>query len=83
MTGGRPSVWSAGEPRRLSALASPVRIELVGVLQTRGPSSIREMALALDRPADGLYHHVRILLKAGLLVEKDRQIGRASCRERV
>jgi DNA-binding transcriptional ArsR family regulator len=57
----------------LSALASPVRIELVGVLQTCGPSSIRDLARELDRPADGLYHHVRILLKAGLVVEQDRR----------
>jgi hypothetical protein len=79
MTGGRPKLWSVGEPRRLSALASPVRIELVGAFQTRGPSSIRELSVELGRPADGLYHHVRILLKAGLIVETSRRkVGRQS-----
>ncbi len=72
-------MWSVGEPRRLSALASPLRIELVGALQTRGPSSIRELADELGRPADGLYHHLRILLKAGLVVETSRRkVGRRS-----
>ena len=66
-----------GEPRRLAALASPLRIEIVGALQTHGPSSIRELAAELDRPADGLYHHVRILLRAGLVIESDRRkVGR-------
>src|SRR5262249_31056625 len=68
-----PNVTCVKEPRRVSALASPLRIELVGVLQTHGPSSIRELAVHLARPADGLYHHVRILMKAGMVVEKSRR----------
>jgi DNA-binding transcriptional ArsR family regulator len=77
MKQGRPGVWSVSEPRRLAALASPLRIEIVGGLQTHGPSSIRELATELGRPADGLYHHLRILLKAGLVIESDRRkVGR-------
>ncbi len=73
----RPKLISVKEPRRVAALASPLRIELVGALQTHGPSSIRELALHLDRPADGLYHHVRTLMKAGIVVEKSqRKSGR-------
>src|SRR5437660_10995195 len=56
-----------------AALASPVRIELIGALQTHGPSSIRELATNMGRPADGLYHHVRILLAAGVLREDGRR----------
>jgi DNA-binding transcriptional ArsR family regulator len=73
MPGGRPRVWVVGEPRRLSALASPLRIELVGILQTLGPSSIRQLASELDRSPDSLYHHVRLLLKAGVLLETARR----------
>jgi predicted ArsR family transcriptional regulator len=62
----------AGEAR-LAALASPVRIELIGALQTHGPSSIRELANRLGRPADGLYHHVRLLLAAGVFREEGRR----------
>jgi len=58
-------------------LTSPVRIELIGALQTRGPSSIRELAAQMNRPADGLYHHVRLLLQAGVVRQTDeRKRGR-------
>jgi DNA-binding transcriptional ArsR family regulator len=65
------------EPRRLQALASPLRMEIIGALRTDGPRSIRELAGQLDKPADGLYHHVRTLLKAGIVVEREqRKVGR-------
>lgn len=62
---------------RLATLASPLRIELIGALQTHGPASIRELATRMERPADGLYHHVRLLQKAGVVrVESERKVGR-------
>ena len=54
-------------------LASPLRAEIIGHLQTDGPQSIRELASRLARPASGLYHHVRLLERSGLLVEKARR----------
>jgi DNA-binding transcriptional ArsR family regulator len=52
-------------------------MELIGALRTHGPASIRELAAQLDRPADGLYHHLRTLLKAGIVVEREqRKVGR-------
>jgi predicted transcriptional regulator len=62
------TVRSGGDADRVGALTSPVRIEMIGILQTHGPSSIRELAVRLGRPADGLYHHVRTLLRAGMRV---------------
>jgi Helix-turn-helix domain len=60
-----------------AVLASPVRIELIGALQTHGPTSIRELARYMSRPADGLYHHVRLLLQAGVIRQTDeRKTGR-------
>src|SRR5580704_8847173 len=73
----QPKSSCASEPSQLAALASPLRLELIGALGTHGPASIRELAAQLDRPADGLYHHVRTLLKAGILVERgQRKVGR-------
>jgi DNA-binding Lrp family transcriptional regulator len=64
-------------PAQLKALASPIRIELVGQFQSHGPMAIRELAEKTGRPADGLYHHVRQLLKVGILKEAEsRRIGR-------
>jgi DNA-binding transcriptional ArsR family regulator len=54
-------------------LASPLRAEIIGHLQTEGPLSIRQLATHLSRPANGLYHHVSLLAKAGLLLEKERR----------
>jgi DNA-binding transcriptional ArsR family regulator len=71
------STAGVSDQRRLRALGSPLRIELIGVLRTLGPASIRELAAELDRPADGLYHHVRLLLKAGIVAEQaPRKHGR-------
>jgi DNA-binding transcriptional ArsR family regulator len=53
---------------QLKALISPVRQELVDTLQSLGTASITELAEQLGRPADGLYYHVRALVKAGLVV---------------
>jgi len=72
-----PAIHRVRGEKSLALLASPVRIELIGALQTHGPSSIRELARHVDRPADGLYHHVRKLLKAGALRETEpRKVGR-------
>jgi predicted ArsR family transcriptional regulator len=62
---------------QMRALASPVRIEIVGVFQSHGAMAIRELAEKLSRPADGLYHHVRQLQKAGILqVSQMRRVGK-------
>ncbi len=58
----------------LRSLGSPTRLAIIGALRALGPSSIRELAVYLERPADGLYYHVRNLERAGLVevVEKRR-----------
>ncbi len=64
-------------PAALGVLTSPIRLEIVGVLQTQGPCAIREMAAYMDRPADGLYHHVRKLERAGVVhVAENRRVGK-------
>src|SRR5262245_47733719 len=52
----------------VAALASPVRQEIIDTLEALGGATIAELAGALGRPADGLYYHVRRLVRAGLLV---------------
>src|SRR5689334_1813461 len=55
---------------QIAALASPVRQEIVDMVQASGPLSVAELAGLLGRPADGLYYHVKALAKVGLLVER-------------
>ena len=59
-------------PAALAALASPVRQEIVDTIEALGgQASVADLARQLGRPADGLYYHVRSLIRAGVL-EGDR-----------
>lgn len=55
--------------KALAALSSPVRLEILGELKAVGPCAIRDLAARMDRPADGLYHHIKALIKAGAVVQ--------------
>lgn len=57
---------------QIRALASPVRQGIVDALEAVGPASVAELAEVLDAPADGLYYHLRILKRRGLVVEHPR-----------
>jgi predicted transcriptional regulator len=67
---------------QIRALASPVRQDLVDAVVSEGPCTIAELAERVGRPADALYHHVRRLVAAGLLVEESvrRAAGRPAVR---
>jgi hypothetical protein len=63
--------------RQLKSLSSPIRQEIVDTVNALGTCSVPEIAAALNRPADGVYYHVRALRKSGLLVAAGtRQNGR-------
>jgi DNA-binding transcriptional ArsR family regulator len=59
--------------RELGALVSPLRVEIVELLQARGPSSIAELARELSRTPHSLYYHVHALARARLLIERERR----------
>jgi len=62
--------WQVDEPAQIELLASPIRQEIVDTLGALGgPVSAAELALQLGRHADGLYYHLGLLGKAGLIVE--------------
>lgn len=57
-------------PAEIRLIASPVRQEIVDTLEALGGSApVAAIAAALGRPSDGLYYHLRILVKGGLLEE--------------
>ena len=59
-------------PRQVAlrkALASPQRLELVGLFVELKPMSISDMAARSGRPATSLYHHVKVLEESGVLVK--------------
>jgi DNA-binding transcriptional ArsR family regulator len=55
-------------PKQIAALKAPTRQEILDVLAPMGEASIAELAAALGRPADALYHHIHILQKVGLVL---------------
>lgn len=69
----RPNWVPIARPAQLKALASPLRQELIDVLESGGPASVAELAERLGRPADSLYFHLRVLQKVGLLAQEERR----------
>lgn len=58
------------DPKRIQVLASPVRHEIVDTLSALGGGvSVARLAEHLGRHADGLYYHLRLLKRAGLVEE--------------
>lgn len=57
-----------GQPRQIAALASPMRLAIVDALEGAGPCSVAELAAVIGARPDGLYYHLRILKRCGLIV---------------
>jgi predicted ArsR family transcriptional regulator len=53
--------------RQIEALASGPRQAVVDHLDALGPLSVAQLARLLGRPADALYHHLRLLARVGLV----------------
>lgn len=64
--------------RQIRLLASPVRQAIVDTLETSEALSAAELARILGYPADALYHHLRLLTRAGFLtcVGRTGKVGR-------
>jgi DNA-binding transcriptional ArsR family regulator len=54
--------------RQVRAVASPVRAAVIDALEVVGPATIVQLAGALGYPPDGLYYHLRVLERIGLVV---------------
>ena len=54
--------------RQIRAVASPVRAAVIDVLEVIGPATIVQVAAALGYPPDGLYYHLRVLERIGLVL---------------
>lgn len=61
---------AVADPNQIRALSSVVRQELVDTLAALGgEASVGLLADQLGRPADGLYYHLRLLVRRGLVEE--------------
>ncbi len=53
--------------QQIKAICSPIRQEIMDAVIAKGTCSITDIAVELGRPADGLYYHIRALIKENLL----------------
>lgn len=59
------------DPDQIRILGSPVRQEIVDTLAALGgEASVSRLAEQLGRPADGLYYHLRVLMRGALVEER-------------
>src|SRR5262245_44726288 len=61
--------------RQTGLLISPARLEILEAFGALERASARELAAHLGRPPGAVYHHVRLLTQAGLIVEVDVRRG--------
>lgn len=54
-------------PLVLGALASPIRLDLLVILESSPPIPVAELARRIGRRPDALYHHLRALQRAGVV----------------
>jgi DNA-binding transcriptional ArsR family regulator len=64
-----PQQGFIADVRQIRALSSPLRQDILDAVTAIGPCSVAELAAVIDRRPDGLYYHVRRLVKVGLLRE--------------
>ncbi|MBC8328164.1 MAG: helix-turn-helix domain-containing protein [Planctomycetes bacterium] len=69
---GRLPSLSVESDHQWRAVTSPRRLEIMEFLLSAAPCSVAALAEVMDAAADGLYHHLRILRKAGLV----REVGK-------
>lgn len=63
----KPTPFLIREPRQLRALASPIRQEIVDVLMHTGALPAAAIAERLGVAPDGLYFHLRLMERTGLI----------------
>lgn len=74
---GRQDVFHIRTAEQWAAMASPVCAEVLEMLRSAAPCSATELSLQMDRPADGLYHHLRRLRRTGFIREiGTRRVGK-------
>lgn len=67
MAAKRQKTIIADSADKRAAMASPIRLEILGLFTEGRALAIADMAERMGRTAGSLYHHVAILEKAGLL----------------
>ena len=78
----RDDVLHVRDPQALRALAHPVRLRLIGLLRTEGPSTATLLARRLDESSGTTSYHLRELARYGLVERVSAGEGDGDGRER-
>jgi DNA-binding transcriptional ArsR family regulator len=62
-------------PKQIAAISSPLRQDLIDLIEAIGPAPVTTIAQYMDMPTDGLYYHLRMLKQAGLLIETTERVA--------
>lgn len=62
--------------REIRTVMHPLRMAILERLEVEGPDSIGGLAAKLERPANALTYHVRLLERAGVLVRRGQRRAR-------
>jgi DNA-binding transcriptional ArsR family regulator len=66
------------DPKKIAVFATPIRVEIVTAISALGGgATVAQLAAQLGLPADGLYYHLRALVRGGILEERAGAGGRS------
>jgi len=71
------AITDISDPRLVKALAHPLRVRILGLLEGRTLTP-KQLAAELDLPLENVSYHVRTLAKFGLIELKRRQIAKGA-----
>jgi len=72
----RPDTYWIERPEQVEALTSMRRHDIADRLAASGPMSIKELADQIGVQPSALYHHIKIMLEVGLVIEAGTRIVR-------
>jgi DNA-binding transcriptional ArsR family regulator len=76
-TAQKPKILTIRRDDQKRAIASPLRMELIGLFVDRENLSVADIAERMGRPASAIHYHVGVLVEAGLLLRAgERRDGR-------
>ncbi|WP_375204083.1 winged helix-turn-helix domain-containing protein [Hyphococcus sp.] len=70
----RQPVYYILDQHQLQCMASPVRQDMVDHLSAHGVMSIKELAASIGKKPSSIYHHLKLLLEADLIVETGSRV---------
>ena len=73
----KKSAFLIRQVQHIRSIASPVRAAVLDALEVTGPATVAELAETLGYPADGLYYHLALLERFGLVIraKPDKKTG--------